>query len=71
MKVIGLMECKNETSLFNKVISNNEATKRIIHEKHERHEKKPVFVRVFRVFRGLYFFLRVRFLMGCSFLGIT
>ena len=35
------------------MIPNNQPTKRIVHEKHERHEQDMLFVRVFRAFRGL------------------
>ncbi len=54
-----------------KVISNNESTKRIVHERHEKHERILLLFVLFVSFVDSFFFLRIRFLMGCSFLGIT
>jgi len=53
------------------VISNNEPTKRIVHEKHERHEQDMLLFVFFVPFVDSIFCLRIRFLMGCSFSGIT
>jgi len=56
---------------LHKVISNNESTKRIVHERHEKHERILLLFVLFVSFVDSVFFLRIRFLMGCSFLGIT
>jgi len=53
------------------VISNNEPTKRIVHEKHERHEQDMLLFVLFVPFVDSIFCLRIRFLMGCSFSRIT
>jgi len=53
------------------VIYNNESTKRIVHERHEKHERILLLFVLFVSFVDSVFFLRIRFLMGCSFLGIT
>jgi hypothetical protein len=51
-----------DSGLF-KVISNNEFTKRIVHERHEKHEKNNLKNRVVRFFVSFvdFFFLRNRF----------
>jgi len=54
-----------------KVISNNEPTKRIVHEKHEKHEQDVLLFVLFVPFVDSVFCLWIRFLMGCSFSGIT
>jgi len=61
---------RGQWSIF-KVISNNESTKRIVHEKHERHERILLLFVLFVSFVDSISFLRIRFFMGCSFLGIT
>jgi len=53
------------------MISNNESTKRIVHEKHERHERILLLFVLFVSFVDSIFFLRIRFFMGCFFSGIT
>ena len=53
------------------MFSNNEPTKSIVHEKHERHEQDMLLFVLFVPFVDSVFCLRIRFLMGCSFSGIT
>jgi len=51
--------------LNGKVVYNNESTKSIVHEKHEQDMLLFVFFVFFVPFVDS-FFLRIRFLMGCS-----
>jgi len=54
-----------------KVISNNESTKRIVHEKHERHERILLLFVLFVSFVDSIFFYESDSSLGCFFSGIT